>query len=73
MGRLFDDDGRVRDREALRSVQFAGKAPPRKVTTRDNGAATFTTVETDHAATVTITPRTAEYDLTPSTSREGER
>lgn len=62
MGKIFDDDGKVRDRDALLSITIGGRTTS-KTTDLSTERASITRVEDDHGSTLNIQPRTVDFDL----------
>lgn len=56
---LFDENGKVKDRAALRSITIGGRAGE-KVTDMSTEHATITRVESDDSARIEITPHTVD-------------
>jgi hypothetical protein len=63
MGKIFDDDGKVRDREDLLSISIGGRPGLRKVTDESTELATIHRVEDASGSSLNITPKTVDFDL----------
>lgn len=63
MGKIFDEAGKVRNRDDLLDVNFGGKAPSRKVTDHSTERASITRVEDDHGSSLNITPKTVDFTI----------
>lgn len=64
MGKIFDDDGKVKDRDALLSITIDGRAGTRsKVTDESNERVWAQRVESDTERSLNITPRTVDFKM----------
>jgi hypothetical protein len=63
MGKIFDETGRVRNREDLLSISIGGRPGLRKVSDESTELATITRVEDESGSSLNITPKTVDFSL----------
>lgn len=63
MGKIFDESGKVKDRDALLSISIGGRPGLRKVTDESTERARILRVEDASGSRLDITPKTVDFDL----------